>query len=120
MPYVRETARGRRRLIYRPVSAIEWTQLGGILWVGISIWLLILLGLFAVTVGFRPAIYYGIEYELPSHRLGEIDIQRLLGGQIVRLTRDGRNQSRNGRLHNLYSRCPWRGNGAFSVRFNSI
>jgi len=53
--------------------------------VGIAIWLLILLGTYAITTGgIVPASHQGLAYDLPSHRIRFLDIQRLIAREQVR------------------------------------
>jgi len=73
------------RQLHRPRSLLAWTRVGGIVWMGVAIWLLILLGTYAVTTGgIVPASHSGIAYDLPAHRIRALDIQRLLVHQPVR------------------------------------
>jgi hypothetical protein len=56
---------------------------GGIVWVGLAIWLLILLGCWAISEGYGVLPYRGVEYYLHHHRLRSADIQRIIGGAPV-------------------------------------
>ena len=83
MPLVRHKTRGRSRLTYEQLPAIVWTQLGGIVWVGVALWITIHLGAFAVTAGLAPARNFGIPIDISNPKLDEADARHLrLGGAI--------------------------------------
>ena len=87
MPAIRTTAICHRgtRLAYVSPDIPDWVGLGGIVWVGVAVWLLIHFGLFAASGGaIVEATYYGLEYRPPAHTLTAADLQRILGGSPVR------------------------------------
>jgi len=83
MPYKRGRLCGRARLVYQRPSAIVWTNLGGIAFAGVAIYITIHVGLFAVTSGLRPANYLGVPYDTPAVILTTSDVRHLrIGGAI--------------------------------------
>lgn len=65
----------------------SWIAPGGIVWLGLAVYLLGLLGIYGATAGYVPAVHRGIPYVAPEHRLRAIDVQRLIGGQVIRNAR---------------------------------
>ena len=68
----------------RQAKCINWMGPGGIVWVFVSHRIALLLVLYGVTAGgfaYGPA--RGIPYSLPTHRLRDVDLVRLVGGQVV-------------------------------------
>jgi hypothetical protein len=86
MPCIRRKSFfGRQRLEYTPPDVPNWTRFGGIVWVGLFTWILILFMVWGISVGgFLPNNDGGLLYDLRHHRIRAIDIQRILGGSPVK------------------------------------
>ena len=76
MPYVRNAPSEvrRHRYSYQSPCPPIWTGLGGIVWMGVAVWLLINFGVFAISGGFFDPYPAGVTYNLPDHRLRSTDI----------------------------------------------
>lgn len=81
MPYIRKPPIRRMRIISQLPRIPIWTEPGGIVWMGVAVWLLYMIALWGV-LGI-PRQYKGVSYEIQERRLREVDIRRVLAGQSV-------------------------------------